>query len=282
MTSVGQTLRQERLRQGVDLADIAQRLCVTQRYLRAVEEDDIKVLPGGFFYKSFARQYAAVLGLDEQAYSSQLEQVLAAIESPPLPGRDDTRIRQDPVVREAERPFYSGPRTGRSAMVLLAVLAGCSGFYAWWYKHRAEATQPRPISVAPAVPAVRVAPAVPAAPVAQPVALGEISPPSVTVSASEAQPGPGNLQHIVLNLSATEKTWLSISSDGKVIFSGILEPGQSKTLSGREVAKMRVGNAGGIAVLWNGKPVEPIGPRGQVRVVLFTPDNYQILPAESM
>jgi hypothetical protein len=29
-------------------------------------------------------------------------------------------------------------------------------------------------------------------------------------------------------------------------------------------------------VLWNGKSIGPIGPRGQVREVLFTPDNFEI------
>ena len=98
--------------------------------------------------------------------------------------------------------------------------------------------------------------------------------PSVDVTTTV---GPDGLNHVVLNLSATEKTWLSITSDGKEIFSGILEPSQTKTLTGLDVAKMRVGNAGGLEVRWNGKPIGPIGPRGQVRVVLFTPENFQIL-----
>ena len=79
---------------------------------------------------------------------------------------------------------------------------------------------------------------------------------------------------MVLNLSATEKTWLSITSDGKQIFSGVLQPSQTKTLTGLEAAKLRVGNAGGLEVRWNGKPIGPIGPRGQVRVILFTPENF--------
>jgi len=105
--------------------------------------------------------------------------------------------------------------------------------------------------------------------------------PTVNVTASTSSDG---LNHVVLNLSATEKTWLSITtSDGKRIFSGILEPSQTKTLTAPEDAKMKVGNAGGLEVLWNGKPIGPIGPRGQVRVVLFTPDNFQILgPSEPL
>jgi hypothetical protein len=88
---------------------------------------------------------------------------------------------------------------------------------------------------------------------------------------------------VVLSLSATEKTWLSITSNGKKIFSGILEPRQSKTLTGTEVATLKVGNAGGIEVLWNGKPIGPIGPRGQVRTIQFTPENFRILsPAEAL
>jgi Domain of unknown function (DUF4115) len=84
------------------------------------------------------------------------------------------------------------------------------------------------------------------------------------------------VNRVVLNLSATEKTWLSITADGKRIFSGVLEPSQTKTLFGSDIATMKVGNAAGIEVLWNGKSIGPIGPRGQVREVMFTPNNFEI------
>jgi hypothetical protein len=96
--------------------------------------------------------------------------------------------------------------------------------------------------------------------------------PGVDVSATT-----DGLGRVVLSLSATEKTWLSITSNGKKIFSGILEPSQSKTLTGAEDATLKVGNAGGIEVLWNGKSIGPIGPRGQVRTVQFTPEKFRIL-----
>jgi hypothetical protein len=89
--------------------------------------------------------------------------------------------------------------------------------------------------------------------------------------------GPDGINHVVLNLSATETTWLSITSEGKNIFSGVLEPSQTKTLRASDAAKLKVGNAGGLEVRWNGKSIGPIGPRGKVREVLFTPDNFKIL-----
>ena len=45
------------------MAEIAGELCITQRYLRALEQNDLSKLPGTFFYKSFVRQYAAILGV---------------------------------------------------------------------------------------------------------------------------------------------------------------------------------------------------------------------------
>ena len=74
-----------------------------------------------------------------------------------------------------------------------------------------------------------------------------------------------------------EATWLSVSSDGKPVFSGILQANQTKSVGGRQFAKLRVGNAAGIEVRLNGKLLGPLGARGQVLIVLFTPDNFQIV-----
>jgi hypothetical protein len=107
----------------------------------------------------------------------------------------------------------------------------------------------------------------------------------VETAASEppaSEPAPPGYK-VMLDLLAHEATWVSVSSDGKPVFSGILQPNQSKTVGGKETAKMRVGNAAGIEVRLNGKLLGPLGARGQVLIVLFTPDNFQIFspPKES-
>ncbi len=77
---------------------------------------------------------------------------------------------------------------------------------------------------------------------------------------------------------AHEETWLSITSEGKRLFSGVLAPNQTKTVEGKESATMKVGNAAGLEVRLNGKLLGPLGGRGQVLVVVFTPDKFQIVP----
>jgi cytoskeleton protein RodZ len=287
MISVGELLRSARENQGRGLADIAEELCITPRYLRAIEADDVKVLPGLFFYKSFVRQYASLLGLDPKALQPALESAEPAPPpavkpkplEPPMPlvraaaaaaaaslARfvDPSAVdpsyqapvrKLDPIVAESNRDHFSDRRVGVSVAALLGALLLCTGFYAWWNRpHTSSASEtPKPVT------SVRN------------VSSSTAESPAVNVS----QETDGI--HVALNLSATEATWLSVTSDGKEIFSGVLRPSETKTLNVSEAAQMKVGNAGGLDVRWNGKAIGPIGRRGQVRTVMFTPQNVEII-----
>jgi cytoskeleton protein RodZ len=63
---IGATLRQARLRQGVDFAALEARSKIRERYLRALEDEQWSVLPGYPFAKAFLRVYADMLGLDDK------------------------------------------------------------------------------------------------------------------------------------------------------------------------------------------------------------------------
>jgi hypothetical protein len=68
-------------------------------------------------------------------------------------------------------------------------------------------------------------------------------------------------------------------ADGKELYSGVLEASETKILEGHESARIRTGNAGGLTMTFNGKDVGVLGPHGQIRTVIFTRDNFKVLPA---
>jgi hypothetical protein len=109
-----------------------------------------------------------------------------------------------------------------------------------------------------------------------------LAPISRYVEATVTEEAP-SANKVMLDLLAHEATWVSVSSDGKPVFSGVMQPNQSKSVGGKESARLRVGNAAGIEVRLNGRLLGPLGARGQVLIVLFTPDNFQIFapPKES-
>lgn len=294
MFSIGEILKRARLEQGLDLFTVAARTKISTNYLVAIESDDRKKLPSGFFYKSFVDQYARSLSLDTKEIHAEIDRMLAEDAPLPLPGQDGNPIHRVPpvVVGRFRRrwPFAS------FASLILVVL-GCSGVYAWWHdgrlpidlpQLRAWQRTPEVVEAAKpqeAAPAVAVPPAAHAE--AEPVAPAQTSAAPVANEAPEVERAPAAAQappaksRFLLDLIAVEKTWLSVSSDGKPVFSGILAPRQSKTISGQQFAKLTVGNAAGLKVRLNGKALGRLGERGQVLVVLFTPDNFQIvLPAK--
>jgi cytoskeletal protein RodZ len=99
MSSVGEILRTQRKSQGFEVTEIAAALCITSSYVSSIENDDFKNLPGIFFYKSFVKQYAAIVGVDPEVLRPRVE-ALVTPQEPPEPTEEDSpqgatlRIRQ--------------------------------------------------------------------------------------------------------------------------------------------------------------------------------------------
>ncbi|MGX6449134.1 helix-turn-helix domain-containing protein [Patulibacter sp. S7RM1-6] len=64
MAEIGATLREARMRAGIDIAEVESRTKIRAKYLRALENEEWSLLPGPTFVKSFLRTYAETLGLD--------------------------------------------------------------------------------------------------------------------------------------------------------------------------------------------------------------------------
>jgi helix-turn-helix protein len=65
---IGNSLREARLRQGLDFPELEQGTKIRGKYLRALEDEQFDVLPAQTYVKGFLRSYAEYLGLDGQLY----------------------------------------------------------------------------------------------------------------------------------------------------------------------------------------------------------------------
>ena len=68
MFEIGNSLREARVRRGIELAQAEQATKVRTKYLRALEEEHFELLPSETYVKGFLRTYADYLGLDGQLY----------------------------------------------------------------------------------------------------------------------------------------------------------------------------------------------------------------------
>jgi hypothetical protein len=68
MFEIGNSLREARVRRGIDFAQAELATKIRGKYLRALEDEQFALLPAETYVKGFLRTYAEYLGLDGQLY----------------------------------------------------------------------------------------------------------------------------------------------------------------------------------------------------------------------
>jgi cytoskeleton protein RodZ len=114
MPSIGETLREARMRQRLDIADVETRTKIRAKYLRALENEEFGMLPGPTFVKTFLRTYAEMLGLDPHVL---VEEYRANYERD-----DDLDLQPLGPSTVAGRDRRHGPRVGPGSLALLALV----------------------------------------------------------------------------------------------------------------------------------------------------------------
>ncbi|MFZ2031813.1 MAG: RodZ domain-containing protein [Vitreimonas sp.] len=133
----GRKLTEARQQLGLSIAEIADRIRVRREFLEALEDMNVKVLPGKAYALAFLRSYARVLGLDEKAIVEQFQDESA------LTREDATKPLRDPKSRpHPERPWMV-------AAVVLALAGGFVGWRALQHEEARPAHVEQPATVAP-------------------------------------------------------------------------------------------------------------------------------------
>jgi cytoskeleton protein RodZ len=84
-----------------------------------------------------------------------------------------------------------------------------------------------------------------------------------------------------IELEASEPSWVTLGdADGNKLFTGLLKQGETRTIEVERPATLRTGNAGGLQVRLDGKPIGPLGPRGQIRQIEFRDGVFRMVPPE--
>ena len=121
MFEIGNSLREARLRQGLDFFEIEQSTKIRGKYLRALEDEQFEVLPAQTYVKGFLRSYADHLGLDGQLYVDEFN-------SRYVRGEIEEEEEQRPLKPRVARPGRGGAFQNKAVIITLVAIAGLTIF----------------------------------------------------------------------------------------------------------------------------------------------------------
>ena len=145
---------------------------------------------------------------------------------------------------------------------------------------------PEPIKVIKAAPPKKI-PAPPPAKVSAPVAKEPVNSsgnrkPDYGLAAKEppVKDSPKALKpkEVTLAIRAQDDSFITLKVDGKIVYQRMMYKGKAETWSAKNKIEFSVGNAGGLSLEVNGKPILPLGKKGQqIKNILINSEGLKVL-----
>jgi len=226
MPAVGAQFRAAREARGLSLSEVAEDIHIRAVYLAEIEAENWRAIGAPVYVRGFLRTYARFLGMDPEEAVAEFNRTLPAA-SVSSAGRSS--------VADEHAPRALSPLiwiAGAVAVLLVALVIYNAATMRRITPGRTAADLPSASAAASARPRV----------VASPTPV----------------PQPNTLQ---LHLSAP--SWIRVTIDGNVSMEGTFPAGTAKLFHGR-AALVRIGNAGGVDLSIDGKPIGKLGGTGDV------------------
>lgn len=308
MKNLGEFLQAERQARGITLEQISADTRISMDMLRAIEHGNLEQLPAPVLTKGFLKAYAEKIGLDPEQVIVEYQNLIEQAED------HQERIE---IFHQRLQPQSSNKKLFVLVIALTLLTSLIFFWYRPSSMRKQSTSSSRGDSVPPTVVDQRALKSDPNSGIkqsksaqssrqsqtelmtgAEPVSskLGGQTAPAASTraevskttagivsTAGEAPEGevisPSAQSPYLLRAEAAETTWVRISTDETGEYEYLLQPGERLTWRASSNFKLLIGNAGGIQLYLNDKPLKRLGETGQV-VYLKLPDSSWLLPAD--
>ena len=255
---IGDLLRAERERQNLSIKDIEKGTSIRSLYIGAIEKGEYKTLPGEVYTKGFIRNYANFLKMDADVAVKQFneerhpDQVAIASEvetkqtqpapkevpaAKKIPANSSAPRQQNDFLQRVESSHHRQTLI-MGVVAVLVMLAGAYFLLGGSDEPQSEKTRSSVTQQAVHTPTKQQA--------AQQSAEKE--------EASEVK----------VAVKFTGRCWISVKADGKTLFEGTVEKGETKEWTADQRLDLTAGNAGAVTLSYNGEDQGVLGKEGEV------------------
>ena len=246
--SLGSMISKARKDAGLSIDDLSAATNIRTTLLRDIENNNFSHCGGDTYARGHLRNIAIKLNVDPQIFLSVFEDEQMHVDRTMQDLLIENNVMREP--KEVRKVSWKALVTISVASLLVAGLAQII--------ISNDST--------PDIPLATEETTTPS-PSAEPTASEEVVP------TDEATISTGKGVEVVIN-AVRAKSWVFVSdTTGRVLFSGQIAQGKTKTFSSSEQLNLRIGNAGGVDLSVNGKKIDSLGADGQVVSVSYGVDS---------
>jgi cytoskeleton protein RodZ len=275
--TLGKYLKNQRESKNISLREVAKNTRVREHVLTAIEEDQHHLLPPATYVKGFLLAYAKYLRLDSNDILLRYERVLKG-ESLAPPSIQSSRPQREIPPAHAPKPKQKILWNTKQTWVVIGVIVATFVVFYFFSPYSSRPpTEPIPEKLAEGKSPIAPSPPTLATPqpsegkpvVKEKKPLSRSVPAATTTSVQEKKP-------ISLQLKAIEETWLSLQADDQPEREMTFKPGEGFSVQASNRILMKLGNAGGLDLVLNGKPLDKVGRSGEVITLAFTLQGVEV------
>ncbi|MER6676329.1 helix-turn-helix domain-containing protein [Streptomyces sp. NPDC000983] len=256
-TSVGRALQQARIAAGLTVDDVSNATRVRLPIVHAIEADDFAPCGGDVYARGHIRTLARAVGIDPGPLLAQYDADHGGrpAPTPAAPLFEAERIR----------PERRGPNWTAAMVAAIVAVVGFVGFTAFKGGDEGGAAQ---VADGATPSATKSATSKPKS------EKPEAPEPEPSDSAIAAAPQ----DKVTVRVSAPDgKSWISAKDhNGRLLFDGLLQQGESKTFQDSEKINLVLGDAGAIQLYVNGKKIDDDWQPGAVERLTYTKGDPQV------
>lgn len=263
MGSVGQELKKMRLEKGLSLEDIHKKTKIHLNILKAIEEDSVVNL-SPIYIRGFVKIYCKALGVEPKDYIPDYKEpqiprlVNSNLDSDELtfdgPSFFQKVIAKLKYFKNIDKRVKVGILLALGAILAIFILVKVVSMVA--KKIAALPKKEKPVAVSVVEKSQKKK--------GKTLSAGQVVL-APSLKAKQAEPATKALSGIKLGISARSDCWVTLKSDGKLIFHATLKKGQSENWQAKDKIELSLSDAGAVDVIFNGERIPALGKKGQAR-----------------
>ncbi len=240
METIGEYFKLKRQEAGLTYSKISEITKIMPRYIEAIEKDDFSLFPSPQILKGYVKLIAKTVGADQKYAFNLLEpQLKEGFKNKKIEDILGDRLKEEKYKSYRLRKIIlTTILAGISIIILSFIFLKVSGFFR---------SKLQDLSAS----------------------LFHSSPKAISNQGFEKKKKNSLRYAVILKGKVIKKTWVAVSVDNKGQKTYMLYPGDTKIWKAKRMLRIKIGNAGGISLNYNGKRLGKLGKEKEVITLRF-------------